>query len=93
MSHILFSGPNFYNARVWALLEHLDKEKAGRGRESGRCGERTACRARPGGEVGRRAEVGSAAAVLNAAGASCMDGHSIGLSVASERAEEIQARD
>ncbi|MDE0228886.1 MAG: hypothetical protein OYL41_08890 [Acidobacteriota bacterium] len=41
MSHNLFSGPNFSNARVWALLEHLDKAEAEATREEGcpHCGD------------------------------------------------------
>jgi len=41
VSHILFSGPNFSNARVWALLERIDKAEAATCREEGcpHCGD------------------------------------------------------
>ena len=35
MSHKLFSGPNFSNARAWALLERIDKEEAAACRAEG----------------------------------------------------------
>ena len=42
MSHNLFSGPNFSDARAWALLERIDKAEAEACREGGcrRCGDR-----------------------------------------------------
>ena len=41
MSHNLFSGPNFSNARVWARLERIDKEAAAACRAEGcpHCGD------------------------------------------------------
>lgn len=42
VSHNLFSGPNFSDARAWALLERMDKAEAEACREAGcrRCGDR-----------------------------------------------------